>query len=62
MTGTLIMVPLARIKPGADFKPRRDFNEEQMAELGSTARRSGQASSMTRMKPPDAPSRRLSTR
>jgi ParB/RepB/Spo0J family partition protein len=41
MSDTLTMVPLAKIKTRDDFNPRRDFGEEQMAELVASVRRHG---------------------
>jgi ParB family transcriptional regulator, chromosome partitioning protein len=41
MSATLTMVPLAKIKTRDDFNPRRDFGEEQMAELVASVKRHG---------------------
>ena len=41
MSDTLTMVPLAKIKTREDFNPRRDFGEEQMAELVASIKRHG---------------------
>src|SRR5919198_2030582 len=41
MSATLTMVPLAKIKTRPDFNPRRDFGEEQMAELVASVKRHG---------------------
>jgi ParB family transcriptional regulator, chromosome partitioning protein len=40
-TATVTMVPLAKIKPCDGFNPRRDFAEEQMAELVESVRQHG---------------------
>jgi ParB family chromosome partitioning protein len=41
MSATLTMVPLAKIKPRPDFNPRREFGDEQMAELVASVKRHG---------------------
>lgn len=41
MTATVTMVPLAKIKPRPDFNPRREFADEQMAELVESVKRHG---------------------
>ena len=41
MSETLTMVPLAKIKTRDDFNPRREFGEEQMAELVASVKRHG---------------------
>src|ERR671922_1897509 len=41
MTGTVRMVPLARIKPRDGFNPRSDFDGERMAELVESVKRHG---------------------
>ena len=41
MTGTLTMVPLAKIKARQGFNPRSEFADEQMAELVESVKRHG---------------------
>ena len=41
MTATLTFVPLDKIKSGDGFNPRRDFDDEQMAELVASVKRHG---------------------
>jgi ParB/RepB/Spo0J family partition protein len=41
MAATLAMVPLAKIKPRDGFNPRREFGDEQMAELVASVKQHG---------------------
>ena len=41
MTSTLTTVPLAKIKPREGFNPRREFADEQMAELVESVKQHG---------------------
>lgn len=41
MTATVTMVPLAKVRPRPDFNPRREFADEQMAELVASVRQHG---------------------